>query len=463
MKKSLLTVAAAAMAAVAAHADTTVYEYNFNNFPAGPVKYGHYAESGKFLLQAYLPEKTTNVYDYVKDNWDSDNNGMIITCGNNVVKPYGMTVLNLGSEEGNVLCFNGKGSPLTSTLSNDGISLPETAANGPFYCFNFFLGNEQVSYKGEKVRCEITFAVYQSEGVDSYLNNITLYTNDSGVTLNAKNGSSTISTDVSSATLKSLNAAIKGNNINEFSKWITLAFDVEAGDKGVTGPLYLSFQTNNGGVVNGRTLLVKDLKFSKIDELKYTEGNVTTSAFGAVKAVAATAWTPTITDGVLTYPHAYCNESVEYAMKRVSGATEAELLAAVKAANDSFVDADFAAVAEGDYFTKNSDGNWTVKDDAVVDYVNPVATADDAETLEKVVLAVRVKAGANNVVVGESYYSYGKNSDGNTTTTGVTDVTIAGDDTAEYYNLSGVRVANPTTPGLYIRRQGTKATKVVIK
>jgi hypothetical protein len=150
-------------------------------------------------------------------------------------------------------------------------------------------------------------------------------------------------------------------------------------------------------------------------------------------------------------------------MKRVSGATEAELLAAVKAANDSFVDADFAAVAEGDYFTKNSDGNWTVKDDAVVDYVNPVATADDAETLEKVVLAVRVKAGANNVVVGESYYSYGKNSDGNTTTTGVTDVTIAGDDTAEYYNLSGVRVANPTTPGLYIRRQGTKATKVVIK
>jgi hypothetical protein len=32
----------------------------------------------------------------------------------------------------------------------------------------------------------------------------------------------------------------------------------------------------------------------------------------------------------------------------------------------------------------------------------------------------------------------------------------------EYYNLQGVRVANPT-PGLYIVRQGTKVSKTVVR
>ena len=32
----------------------------------------------------------------------------------------------------------------------------------------------------------------------------------------------------------------------------------------------------------------------------------------------------------------------------------------------------------------------------------------------------------------------------------------------EYYNLQGVRVANPEA-GLYIRRQGNKVTKVLVK
>ena len=38
----------------------------------------------------------------------------------------------------------------------------------------------------------------------------------------------------------------------------------------------------------------------------------------------------------------------------------------------------------------------------------------------------------------------------------------AADTEAEYYNLQGVRVDNPSA-GLYIRRQGNKATKVYVK
>ncbi|MCH5215695.1 MAG: hypothetical protein J1F10_02040, partial [Muribaculaceae bacterium] len=32
----------------------------------------------------------------------------------------------------------------------------------------------------------------------------------------------------------------------------------------------------------------------------------------------------------------------------------------------------------------------------------------------------------------------------------------------EYYNLSGVRVSEPT-PGIYIKKQGTKVTKVIVR
>lgn len=47
-------------------------------------------------------------------------------------------------------------------------------------------------------------------------------------------------------------------------------------------------------------------------------------------------------------------------------------------------------------------------------------------------------------------------------TTGIEDIT-ADDDDATYFNLSGVKVTNPATPGVYIRVQGTKTTKVIVK
>jgi hypothetical protein len=456
MKKSLLTVAAAAMAAVAAHADTTVYEYNFNNFPAGPVAYSYYSNINMTTKIVNLTDEDKKNTNWISVAEYSADYGLIAENSNGTYR-YGLSVVDLG-EAGKALCLNGATSGLSNYL---GINLPALPEHNPFHGLSFSFGNKTESLAGKKLRLEVTYAIYQASEASATRLNCFYVRAQAGNPINLKG-------DVSYSNLKKIAdpAASYTANVRTLDKWVTVTHDFEVASSGyVAGPFFFEMQVNNGGTINDKSLLIKSVKLSEIDAIdsNNANGNVTTSDFGAVKAVAATAWTPTITDGVLAYPHAYCNESAEYAMKRVSGATDAELLAAVKAANDSFVDADFAPVAEGDYFSQNADGNWTVKDDAVADYVNPVAAADDAETLEKVVLAVRVKAGANNVVVGESYYSYGKNSDGNTTTTGVTDITIAGDDTAEYYNLSGVRVANPTTPGLYIRRQGTKATKVVIK
>jgi len=46
--------------------------------------------------------------------------------------------------------------------------------------------------------------------------------------------------------------------------------------------------------------------------------------------------------------------------------------------------------------------------------------------------------------------------------TGIEDIVVDENAPVEYYNLQGVRVANPEN-GLYIRRQGNKATKVLVK
>lgn len=46
-------------------------------------------------------------------------------------------------------------------------------------------------------------------------------------------------------------------------------------------------------------------------------------------------------------------------------------------------------------------------------------------------------------------------------TAGVEDITVDGNEPVEYFNLQGVRVENPSN-GLYIRRQGAKAQKVVM-
>ena len=48
-------------------------------------------------------------------------------------------------------------------------------------------------------------------------------------------------------------------------------------------------------------------------------------------------------------------------------------------------------------------------------------------------------------------------------TTGIAEIELGEEAPAEYYNLQGVRMDGELTPGLYIRRQGNKATKVIVK
>ena len=46
---------------------------------------------------------------------------------------------------------------------------------------------------------------------------------------------------------------------------------------------------------------------------------------------------------------------------------------------------------------------------------------------------------------------------------GIDDVTVDTDAPVEYFNLQGIRVANPSAGNIHIRRQGAKTDKVLVK
>ncbi len=115
------------------------------------------------------------------------------------------------------------------------------------------------------------------------------------------------------------------------------------------------------------------------------------------------------------------------------GATKDAALSAIKVA-DGYT---------GTYSVNGTTATWI-----------PAAVNALAETVgerESVVFSVTGKPHINTITI--------------TTTgipTGVEDVTVDENAPVEYYNLQGVRVANPEN-GIYIRRQGSKVSKVLVK
>ena len=95
----------------------------------------------------------------------------------------------------------------------------------------------------------------------------------------------------------------------------------------------------------------------------------------------------------------------------------------------------------GSYSVSEATGTWT----------RGAANALAAEDRESITFDVTGTSRLNSINV----YTSG-------VPTGVEDVTVDENAPVEYYNLQGVRVANPEN-GIYIRRQGSKVSKVLVK
>lgn len=121
----------------------------------------------------------------------------------------------------------------------------------------------------------------------------------------------------------------------------------------------------------------------------------------------------------------------------------------------------FATATSG---TKNANFTGTITPEAVT-----FAEGDEAVTtiqFRNTFTTSSVEAGTYDVKAAVGFYSneikaypieYTES-----TTTGIEGIVVDENAPVEYFNLQGVRVANPEN-GLYIRRQGNKATKVLVK
>ena len=111
----------------------------------------------------------------------------------------------------------------------------------------------------------------------------------------------------------------------------------------------------------------------------------------------------------------------------------------------------WASTADG-----HSNGDFTGTSKCITNHKGFAGTAD---------VAGAYTIGANNNVItyasldgtGATYAQYAS------PTSGIDDI-VTGDENApvEYYNLQGIRVSDPT-PGMYIMRQGTTTSKVIIR
>lgn len=107
-------------------------------------------------------------------------------------------------------------------------------------------------------------------------------------------------------------------------------------------------------------------------------------------------------------------------------------------------------VVENVLVTKDNKGNRTFAGES--DNAKVEGTIDAAK---KATVKVEYKESAD---AEPKYIEFNTNK----VQTGVDEIEAAGNGEVEYYNLQGIRVANPES-GIYIRRQGSKVSKVYVK
>ena len=100
-------------------------------------------------------------------------------------------------------------------------------------------------------------------------------------------------------------------------------------------------------------------------------------------------------------------------------------------------------------------GQWYAVENNTIDLTKLPETTGN-EKLQITVKAVNADGAESEEYTTEPFSNPGG-------TVGITDIEADNSAAAEYYNLQGVRMDGELTPGLYIRRQGNKATKVIVK
>ncbi|MCC8176054.1 MAG: Ig-like domain-containing protein, partial [Bacteroidales bacterium] len=230
---------------------------------------------------------------------------------------------------------------------------------------------------------------------------------------------------------------------------------------------------------NGATLTIKSADANAlITKVEFTGYQLT--AISANSSGDANSYTWTNTDGVSSVDFSIVTKgsykrvdintiNVTYKVVTTTPGTEYETQFLGNINGAGWVLADL--VNDQHTFTVSSTSYFTFTDDAAWSGAwRPESNANQTITLDATITAAQGTAGyfvlTNPGTYTVTVDNYGERTFTIERATGVTDVNAdaAADAPAEYYNLNGIRVdAGDLQPGLYIRLQDTRATKVLVR
>ena len=106
--------------------------------------------------------------------------------------------------------------------------------------------------------------------------------------------------------------------------------------------------------------------------------------------------------------------------------------------------------------------DWTEEGEGTISH--SIEIPSDLGQNEIFVIESKAVKHTGNSVAGDLYSDQtmvGYNADGSMS--GIEDIIATTDAPVEYYNLQGIKVEGELAPGVYIRRQGARAEKIVIR
>jgi hypothetical protein len=233
------------------------------------------------------------------------------------------------------------------------------------------------------------------------------------------------------------------DNVNALPKFVEYTYDLEAAN--VVSDMFYDMQFK--AVEKG--IIIKSVELKNIDKAVYTSGESKPYTFDGYDA-------PSFENKTLTTYKSYQDAGLKVLYAIGWSEDNDNALAAITDAGLDYTEIIISEAAADDDLWQKDDDNVQFNNNSSI--TAPVSRA----TATVPVVFIKAVGGVDDDLV----FASGKfKVNASCTLTGRADIEVADEDApAQYFNLNGVRVNGDNLPaGLYIRRQGGKATKVVVR
>jgi hypothetical protein len=431
MKKILLSAISVALMSSSALADGNLFsnnKYDFNNVDS--YQFSYYKKGGATESDI---TSFSNTEGAILFQVGGSNGNLTLEEVNKSTR-----IVDFGGFMGKCLCVYSKDSGFADYVNKnyEGANIPTDASSYVQNWFNidFFFQGLNTS---KPVRLKVVYAMYKPSSVDEVFNSNNIRGSEGAFVLG-------------SFTLNKHSA-----NSEKLSTVIEYTYDLDAGNLKSNMFYDMQFKAVEKGII------IKSVELKNIDKAVYTStsGESKEYTFDGVDA-------PSFENKTLTTYKSYQDAGLKvlYAIGWAEDTPDA--LAAITDAGLNYTQIITSeATADDDVWQKDeSNVQFNNNSSSITAPASNVVSRAGSDEVTATVPVVFIKAVGG--VDDDLVFASGKfkvNASG--TLTGRADIEVADEDApAQYFNLNGVRVNGDNLPaGLYIRRQGGKATKVVVR